>query len=422
VDKLLLKEYSYKLGFCSLCVGTFFLSFPLKWSLYPLGLFLVFGLFEWVYDFRELKKMFFRKIHLVLPPILYFFLHLVYFLFVQPKWYYIERNLFLILIPLFGFPIFVNSIFIKNVNIFIKCFISGLIIISLFEVLRASQIDIFQFNIKQLRNLELDTPSSRFMSFNLSVFEHPIYLSMKILFAIFLIIQLRHNLRIPRILSISISVLLLVFLYFLSSRTGFLILIFLSIFTLYQFLRQYRLRWLLLFLAPLILFAVIKLSISNSRISFRTESFLERWNSEERKLKDVDVRFTTWFTAIDLIKEHPLFGVGLNSLDILSDEYRRQGYINEAKLRLNAHNQFLETQLTFGLPGTLILLWMLFIPLFGKHNSGNHLIYKAFLIIIVTGFSFASGLERQYCLTFFVLFYTFLILWHPPKSINTNSS
>jgi O-antigen ligase len=108
----------------------------------------------------------------------------------------------------------------------------------------------------------------------------------------------------------------------------------------------------------------------------------------------------------------------LDARNILAIEYKKQGYNNEASLRLNSHNQFLETQLTFGITGTLVLLWLLFGPLLRKGGITNPVIYKAFLIIILTSSLFESLFVRQWGIMFFVLFYCIQVFI--PRSIENS--
>jgi O-antigen ligase len=145
-------------------------------------------------------------------------------------------------------------------------------------------------------------------------------------------------------------------------------------------------------------------------LNHKLEEIVERSSIEKAGFKGLDPRTKSWFSAINLIKEKPVFGVGLNATNILAEEYSRQGYKTEAELRLNAHNQFLETQLTFGIPGTIILLWMLLTPLIRRKEMWNPELVIPFLIIISVSMIFESILVRQWGTMFFVLFYCLLTI------------
>jgi O-antigen ligase len=145
-----------------------------------------------------------------------------------------------------------------------------------------------------------------------------------------------------------------------------------------------------------------------------------KYNNKELVLKKVDPRFNEWLTTIELIRENPYLGVGLNSRDILADQYAKNGYPYEASIRLNSHNQFLETQLAFGVPGTIILLWMLLTPLLRRKNSWDPDLVIPFWIIVFVSMLFESILVRQWGIMFFVLFYCILMI--PDKAMMYNAT
>lgn len=407
---LSIRKYSLELGFYSLCISIFFLSFPRSWTLYPLGIFLILGLVAWISDFSSLRLKFIKKISLILPLICYFILYLIGLIYVDQKWFYIEGYFMFILIPLFGFPLLTSEFFSKNHTIFLKSFIYGILFICIFELLRAAWGAVFHVDFPPPPNVELGFPGTRFTSFQLSFMEHPTYFSLKVLFSATLLFIFRTQLKIPRILFLSMFLLLLVFIFLLSSRTGFVITVCLSFFFLYRYLKKFKLHLLTLILAPLIFFGAYKLFIFNSRIKFKTELIMKNYKAGGLKIRDIDPRFTSWFTALEVIKTKPVFGVGLNSKEILVAEYRKQGFNNEANLKLNAHNQFLETQMTFGIAGTLTLFWILFTPLYKMRQMKNSLMIYSFMIIIFTAFLFESLLVRQWGIMFFVLFYCAQVL------------
>jgi len=91
------------------------------------------------------------------------------------------------------------------------------------------------------------------------------------------------------------------------------------------------------------------------------------------------------------------------------DGYIKEGYPYYAQLKLNAHNQFLETQLTWGIPGTVLLILMLFAPAIRRWNVYSRPLYVTFLIILITAFLFESVLVRQWGIMFYSVFYLFQI-------------
>ncbi len=163
-----------------------------------------------------------------------------------------------------------------------------------------------------------------------------------------------------------------------------------------------------------------KISFLNERINNKISDLLIKFNNKELVVKKVDPRLNEWLTTIELIREHPFFGVGLNSRDILANQFNKNGFPYEASIRLNSHNQFLETQLAFGIPGTLILLWMLLTPLI-RRNTWNQSLIIPFLIIVCISMLFESILVRQWGIMFFVLFYCILLIPEKPAQVLSDS-
>jgi hypothetical protein len=173
-------------GFYVLCLTVFLMPFPRSWSLYPLGLFLFLGLLIWLTQTMEMTKIFVEKIFYILPPVAYFILHFLYFLS-DAKWTYLEDKLMFLLIPIFGLPVFSSGFFRKKLKLFFISFLSGILIICCYQLIRAT-FDSISFIDGSLKFNSLISPGvSRFNWIQLSSYEHPTYLAIKILWGIVLI-------------------------------------------------------------------------------------------------------------------------------------------------------------------------------------------------------------------------------------------
>ncbi len=72
-----------------------------------------------------------------------------------------------------------------------------------------------------------------------------------------------------------------------------------------------------------------------------------------------NLRKAKWDVATEVIADHWLWGTGpARAQQVLDDYYARHLFINALQHHYNAHNQFLQTFLTLGLPGFLLLLYM----------------------------------------------------------------
>lgn len=77
-----------------------------------------------------------------------------------------------------------------------------------------------------------------------------------------------------------------------------------------------------------------------------------------------NVRIQIWDAAITLIKRYPLTGAGTGDYkEELNEAYLAMGYLAPLKDKLNAHNQFLQTAGTLGIPAALLWIGCLGWPL-----------------------------------------------------------
>ena len=105
-------------------------------------------------------------------------------------------------------------------------------------------------------------------------------------------------------------------------------------------------------------------------------------------------RILMWETALELIKEHPISGVGTGDIkDELQKRNFNKGYTGVAEANLNAHSQYLNTQLALGFLGTIALLGMLIVPFFKK--SQFHIEIKLITSVFIIALLTESFLETQ---------------------------
>lgn len=407
------KEIRIMAGIYFLCLTLVSISLPRSWSLYPLGITLFFGLAEWITDFRENLKLFRQKLLYIIPLVLYFIIHATGLLFSTNLVNVIDKLMF-ILIPVIGFPIFINNRFMININLILKSFIYGILFVCLLECVYGLLNSLIPLKKPVVLIYEADSQLSPFRHEQLSLFEHPTYLSMKVIFTLVLILQFKRELGFSNTLIFLTVIILLGFIFFLSSLTGLVILTILLLIFLYRFFRLYKIAYLLAIILPVIILVTYRITSLNPRWNNKINVVLDRYKTGESDLRNIDPRFLEWFTAIDLIQKSPLLGVGIDSREILANEYKKNGYEYEASLKLNAHNQFLETQLAFGIPGSIVLLWMVLFPLIKRKKTWNPDLINPFMIIICVSMFFESILVRQWGIMFFVLFYCILLLPDKP--------
>ncbi len=402
-------------GFYTLCLTVFLMPFPRSWSLYSLGVFLFLGLIVWLTDTRQIFNHFVEKLRYLLPMFLFFFLYFIYFL-LNKKWDYIEDKLMFILIPLLGFPMF-DSIFFKNkIHQILFSFITGIIIICIYQLTRVT-VDSLTITNEIIKFDPFISPQvSRYNWMQLSSFEHPTYLAIKIMWAVTLLLLANGYTRFTKPTIIFYILVFTIFIFLLSSRTGIIIFIIIFIHIIYIKLKTFRKRVLLLILIPFLLYGSFKLVPLSHRMNEQLNMLKNSFTSGNIEWWNIDPRTRAWYSSLILIKGKPLFGVGPDSRNKLTEVYKVKGFTAEAYFMLNAHNQYLETQLAFGIPGTAILLMMLIIPLMRRKEIWLKALVWPFFIIISVSMFFESILVRQWGIMFFVLFSCILLIPDKPGS------
>ena len=120
------------------------------------------------------------------------------------------------------------------------------------------------------------------------------------------------------------------------------------------------------------------------------------------------LRLMSWDTALDLIKENPILGVGVgDAQEELNKKYDEKGYNTPGNQHHNTHNTFIQIMLECGIIGlTLILamIYYLFITL--KKGDEKQIFFNGFfLLILLLAFLFESVLNRFSGIVFFMFFY-----------------
>lgn len=109
---------------------------------------------------------------------------------------------------------------------------------------------------------------------------------------------------------------------------------------------RYRLR---AFLA--ITFAVVVFVLT----TFNHPAFERLYNRGQGVVISNSTRVVLWKSALAMIKDHPVFGVGVHIFPRLIDSYAG-GQTLDAKG--HAHNAYLQAALDYGIPGFVLLIWI----------------------------------------------------------------
>ncbi len=99
----------------------------------------------------------------------------------------------------------------------------------------------------------------------------------------------------------------------------------------------------------------------------------------------IEQRMMISMASINIIKEHPVFGVGTGDyLKALQDEYQKLHFIAGIKQKFNAHNQYLEEFIKTGLLGFLGYLLFMIVLIKYSHKEQSLMLYCVFGVVFMS--------------------------------------
>lgn len=266
---------------------------------------------------------------------------------------------------------------------------------------------------------------------------HSTYFSLYIIFSILIIVQYLFKNRIStleKIFVLLIVTFFLVFLFLLASR---IILASLCIMLLVLFIKILIDKKIQL----IYVFYIAVFCIGSVFFVSKNEYFKNRAN-EVFSINTLDLigsnnengitqRVFFWKNAVEIIKRSPLIGFGTGDVNTQFDKQYDKLLLENPNYPLsviaainffknenyNAHSQYLQILISFGIIGLLIFLAYLFNLLLVSIRNKNPL-YLTFLLITMLVFFTESVLERHYGIVFFT-FFNSLFLFHSPDKNST---
>jgi len=197
----------------------------------------------------------------------------------------------------------------------------------------------------------------------------------------------------------------------LSSKSGLLIWLVTVCFYAFLLVFRYKKIWggILFLGASLVLFTVFLalFPMAVSRVDDAREDVMSA-DFQKNEDQSISIRLQIWRSSWKIIRNHFFTGVGTGDVkDALMEQYRKHHLNIVFGQQLNAHNQFIQTFLTLGILGPLILAAMFLLPAIRSFRK-EAWIYLVFLVITGISMLFESMLETQAGVVFYAFFNTFL--------------
>ncbi len=253
----------------------------------------------------------------------------------------------------------------------------------------------------------------------LSLFFHPSYAAMYVVFALSLIVVgLKKDTIKFNFLVVILILVLSVFILLLSSKAGWICLALLSLYSFSLLIREKKAKLIVAIAIPLAsvfyFFNVYYTPIVSQRIP-KVETIKNAVTQKDQNNKTVTTsndgnasRVFIWRASAEVFYENFLFGTGTgDSKDVLLKKYLEKEMNNEYQNQLNSHNQFLNTAVSLGIIGLIVLIFSFYIP-FYQSVQQKDTVTTIFVLLIVINLLFESMYETQAGIVFYAFFNTIL--------------
>ncbi len=210
-----------------------------------------------------------------------------------------------------------------------------------------------------------------------------------------------------------LAILFAIALFQLSSKIGIILLVIQLLFFTILKIKKIALKILVSIIILLSSIFVFSINPRGSTMLDNFKNYQLNYSSAERF--GYSLRLMSWKSSIELIKENPIWGVGLGDVqNYLDAKYSKNEFSTPLKQHLNSHNQFMQLYVECGLLGIVILL-ALFLKLYNYSSirSKQGILTLLFFILAFISFFFESTFNRYAGISFFIFF--FLILSNSPR-------
>jgi len=139
-------------------------------------------------------------------------------------------------------------------------------------------------------------------------------------------------------------------------------------------------------------------------------------NQPGNVFESTDVRWKIWQASFSAIKENIIVGVGTGDVkETILNKYKEMGMEGAYQKELNPHSQYLQSFLTFGISGIVLLLASFILPMYFAFKHQQYL-YLYFIIMIMLFLTTESLLEVQGGVLFYSFFNSFFMFMYSKSS------
>jgi len=188
-----------------------------------------------------------------------------------------------------------------------------------------------------------------------------------------------------RIAHLAIVTFLMLFLWLMENRNN---LICLSIIAVIYIVRIFRSTYYRLFAFAALVTIWVCILLTVPAFNQRWKELINESNNAQTNYTGVafpdsrTARLKIWNSVVDVVKNNIVIGVGSGDAQAeLDKNFIQKNYAFASYNHCNAHNQYLQETVTFGIPGLVIFLLCLLIPFSSMLQSKEDRLYVVFLIL-----------------------------------------
>jgi O-antigen ligase len=243
---------------------------------------------------------------------------------------------------------------------------------------------------------------------------HPGYLALFYTFAIVVVLHWLINKKHQNILKRTIAIILIfhfeLFIVLLSSKAGMigLGLVYLMNVFFIMLSDRTKVKRAIIYSAVLVVSLMVILSFfpaSYGRFYSAKRSIEDNKVPDNLKTEGSVARLMVWKCSLEIIAENLPFGVGTGDVKTeLNKKYHAKDLQQAIRENLNSHNQYLQTTIATGLPGLILLIACLVLPVIFGLGRKQYLLF-IFSVLFAFHLLVESMLERQAGVVFFAFFY-----------------